>query len=258
MKYLVVKKLLPPGKPTNRPLTALNPQGLVIHETATPGATAQDEYDYHARAYRGASAHYFIDPTATLMIIPEDEQSWHAGPSSNKLFLSIEMTRPTSYDPSWFDAVWDRTVDLATDMCIRYGWESTDPIWSHEGVSNRWGETDHTDPHEYLAEYGKTWADLLEAIEERIQEQKRGGKGFMDFILVGRGPDERAAGYLSDYLEAPVAYLDATKQTDIDAAQNVYVVGGNKKPVDRAFLLSGGDRYATCAKVLDFIAKGGK
>lgn len=257
MKYQVVKKLLPPGKQTNRPMTSLIPQGLVIHETATPGATAQNEFDYHARAYREASAHYFIDPTVTLLIIPEDEQAWHAGPTSNKIFLSLEMTRPKNHDPVWFDAVWDRTVDLAADICIRYGW-STDPIWSHDGVAKRWGETDHTDPHGYLNEYGMTWQKLLDAMEERIQELRGGGKGFMDIILVGRGPDERAAGYLSDYLQAPVAYLDATKQTDIDATQNVYVVGGNQKPVDRAILISGGDRYATCARVLDFIMKGGK
>lgn len=96
---------------------------------------------------------------------------------------------------------------------------------------------------------------ILSHLVISIEEEE---KGFMDLILVGRGPDERAAGYLSDYLQAPVAYLDATKETDIDAAQNVYVVGGNQKPVDRAILLSGGDRYATCARVLDFIAKGGK
>jgi len=84
-----------------------------------------------------------------------------------------------------------------------------------------------------------------------------GEKGFMELILVGQGPDERAAGYLSDYLKAPVAYLDAVKQSDIEAAQKVYVVGGSNKLIERAILISGNDRFATCQRVLDFIAKGG-
>lgn len=257
MKYPVTKQYLSPGKQYNRPMAVLSPQGLVIHETATPGATAQNERDYFAGGYRGGSAHYFVDPDTTIQTIPENEQAWHAGPMANKTMLSIEMCRPASHDPDYFARVWDRTVDLAADICIRYGW-NTDPVWSHKGVSERWHETDHTDPLAYLAEYGMTWQGLLNATAQRIEELKRGGKRFMDLILVGRGPDERAAGYLSDYLQAPVAYLDAAKQSDIEAAQKVYVVGGNQKPVDRAILLSGGDRYATCARVLDFIARGGK
>lgn len=85
-----------------------------------------------------------------------------------------------------------------------------------------------------------------------------GEKRFMDLILVGRGPDERAAGYLADYLKAPVSCLDAVKHDDIEAAQNVYMVGGSIKPVDRAILISGKDRFETCQKVLEFIARGGK
>lgn len=83
-------------------------------------------------------------------------------------------------------------------------------------------------------------------------------KRIMDLILVGRGPDERAAGYLADYLQAPLAYLDAVKQTDIKTVQNIYIVGGNQQPVERAFLFSGKDRYETCQNVLDFIANGGR
>lgn len=88
--------------------------------------------------------------------------------------------------------------------------------------------------------------------------KEEGEKGFMVLILVGRGPDERAAGYLSDYLKAPVSYLDAVNQSDIDLAQKVYVVGGSTKPIERAVLISGSDRFATCQKVLDFIKNGGK
>lgn len=255
MKYPVVKKLLPPGKQTNRPMTSLTPQGLVIHETATPGATAQDEYDYHARAYRGASAHYFIDPTVTLLIIPEDEQSWHAGATSNKLFISVEMTRPKAHDSVWFDAVWDRTVDLVADMCLRYGC-NTDPIWSHKGVAERWGETDHTDPIEYLAEYGKMWLNLLQAIDERIHEGKNGGgkKMFANLVVYKAGSaDEHAAKLLADAKRAPLVTTENVTPELFDCAETIYMVGGKIKPIDRAILVSGDDRFKTAAEVLKIV-----
>lgn len=254
MKYPIVKKLLPPGKQTNRPMTALFPQGLVIHETATPGATAQNEYDYHAQAYREASAHYFIDPTVTLQDIPEDEQAWHAGKTANKIFLSIEMCRPEGHDPQWFADVWDRTVDLAADMCLRYGWD-TEPIWSHAGTSERWGETDHTDPHEYLNEYGKTWQDLLNAIDARIKEQKGGGeKMFANLVVYKAGSaDEHAAKLLADAKRAPLVTTENVTQELFDCAETVYMVGGTQKPIDRAILVSGTDRFKTAAEVLKIV-----
>ena len=40
----------------NRSGSRLNPKGVVVHETATPGATAEREYQYFNGGDRGASA----------------------------------------------------------------------------------------------------------------------------------------------------------------------------------------------------------
>lgn len=257
MKYPVVKQYLPPGKPTNRPMTALSPQGLVLHETDTPGATAQNERDYFAGGYRGGSAHYFVDPNVTLQDIPEDEQAWHAGATANRTMLSIEMTRPPAHDQVWFDAVWDRTVDLAADICISYEW-NTDPVWSHKGVAEKYGETDHTDPIEYLAEYGKTWQDLLDAIDARIQEVKGGGnKVFTNLVVYKAGSaDEHAAKLLADAKKAPLVTTENVTPELFDCAENIYMVGGTEKPIDRAVLITGTDRFKTAEEVLKFIGGG--
>lgn len=253
--YSITEKLIV----NNRSREALEPQGMVIHSTATPGATAQNEFNYFNSAYRGASAHYFVDWIEIIRTIPESEVAWHAGYTANHRFLSVEMCEPQVNDPARFEEVWKRTVWLVADACIRYEW-TEERIWSHRGVSGAYGETDHTDPIDYLNQYGRTWDDLLSAIDREKQDILNGGTGgdkrVEHMILVGRGPDERAAGYLADFLKAPVLYLDGVGQEYLDAAKKIYVVGGAYKPIERAILLSGSDRYATCQRVLDFIRTG--
>ncbi len=200
-----------------------------------------------------------MDWIEIIRTIPENEVAWHAGYTANHRFLSLEMCEPQGNDPVRFEEVWARTVWLAADACIRYGW-TRDNLWSHRSVSGAYGETDHTDPIDYLARYGRTWDDLLSAIDREKRDILNGSLGggmrVENMILVGRGPDERAAGYLADFLKAPVLYLDGVGQEYLDAAKKVYVVGGTYKPIDRALLLSGSDRYATCQRVLDFIRTG--
>jgi len=147
----------------NRSYQALSPQGFVIHSTATPKATAQNEHDYFNSGDRQASSHYFVDATNIIRCIPENEVAWHAGPTANHKFLSVEMCE---VDP--FDQVWARTVWLVADACVRYGWSTGPNVYSHRGISAMYRETNHTDPIQFLANNGKTWDQLLSAIDEEI------------------------------------------------------------------------------------------
>lgn len=157
----------------NRPKTALSPQGVVIHSTDTPGATAQNEHDYFGSDYRAASAHYFIDWYAILRCIPENEQAWHAGPTANSKYLSIEMCEPYGSDAAKFQEVWNRTVWLVAKLCVDYGWETGPNVWSHNGISGLYHETTHTDPYGYLQRFGKSWNALLAAIDAEIARLKQ-------------------------------------------------------------------------------------
>lgn len=150
----------------NRSGQSLSPQGFVVHSTATPNATAQNEHDYFNGGDRQASAHYFADDTTIIRCIPENEVAWHAGQTANHKFLSVEMSEFS--DPTRFQNVWDRTVWLVADACVRYGWTTGPNVYSHRGISALYGETDHTDPIQYLADHGKTWDQLLAAIDAAI------------------------------------------------------------------------------------------
>ncbi len=239
----------------NRPGTSLQPEGYVIHATDTSGATAQNEHDYFNSGDRQASAHYFVDWTTIIRTIPENEMAWHAGPTANRKYLSVEMCEPAGYDAVKFLEVWQRTVWLVAAACVRHGWVVREHVFSHADISNMYHETNHTDPIGYLSAYGRAWNDLLTAIAQEV-EILAGGKKMKNLILVKSGPDERAAGYLADFLCAPVAYMDAVDPADIQAAEKLYVVGGSNKPTPGTVLLSGPDRYATCQAVLDFIHSG--
>jgi hypothetical protein len=165
--FRIDEQLLPPGRNTNRPGTLLQPLGIAIHETDDDGATALDERTYFGRAYRGASAHYFIDHTLILRVIPENERAWHAGPTANARYIGIEMCHFD--DPAQFDEVWSRTVWLAADLCRRHGWDPATAIVTHDWVSQQWHETDHSDPTAYLAAHGRSIDMLREEVRQAMQ-----------------------------------------------------------------------------------------
>lgn len=52
---------------------------LVVHYTAAPGDTAENNGRYFAREKVGASAHYFVDETTVVRSVPEGYTAWHCG-----------------------------------------------------------------------------------------------------------------------------------------------------------------------------------
>lgn len=165
MAYQIVEKLLPKGGKaanSNRPGTPLSPEGVVVHETATPNATAENEYRYFSTGYRGASAHYFVDDKVILRVIPENEMAWHAGPTANKKFLSVELCH--FKDETRFQETWKRAVWLVADMCRRYGWDPKKAVVSHAWVSRTWKETNHTDPEGYFAAHGRSMEQFVSEV----------------------------------------------------------------------------------------------
>ena len=154
----------------NRSGSRLNPKGVVVHETATPGATAEREYQYFNGGERGASAHAFVDWEDVVQTIPYDEVAWHAGPTANSRYIGIELCRPSSHEPDKFGRVWNNAVSLFADLFREHGFGevTVDNLLSHAEVSSRWRESDHTDPVGYFAEYGKTVNEFRDAVQNEL------------------------------------------------------------------------------------------
>lgn len=146
----------------NRSGEHLGPIGYVIHSTDNTKDTEQGERNYFNDNNLSASVHYFVGDQI-IRCIPENEVAWGCGPTGNHRYLQVEMC-----EGEVFAEVWARTVWLVADACIRYGWATGPDVWSHRGISAKYHETTHTDPIEYLQRNGKTWEQLLSAIDAMI------------------------------------------------------------------------------------------
>ena len=149
----------------NRSYELLVPVGLILHETATPGATAENEFNFFNTAERGASAHGFVDWNGYIQTIPYDEVAWHAGPTANHKYIGIEMCHAVS--KADFEKVWSNTIEVFAELMRKYGFSVSD-ITTHDEVSRRWKETDHTDPIGYFKKFGKTFDDFKRDLNARI------------------------------------------------------------------------------------------
>jgi len=152
----------------DRPGTPLTPQGVVVHSTATPGATAENEdtafhtHDFHA------SAHFFVDWNEAVKLVPLGEVAWHAGPTANSRFIGIELCE-TADDGQWKQSL-ANLLELLGMIFPVYGWTVVDDnvLWSHARVSQTFGETDHTDPVEYFASHGYSMDQLKIDLQAQI------------------------------------------------------------------------------------------
>jgi N-acetylmuramoyl-L-alanine amidase CwlA len=155
----------------NRSYKTLNAVGTVLHETATPGASDENERAYFNSAYRGASAHAFVDYNSITQTVPWTEQAWHAGPTANKRYIGIELC---NYKEALkFEEIWNRAVWLFAYVHVNII-NVTDinnvTLMSHAEVSAKWKETDHTDPIGYFARFGKTVDDFRRGVQDMINK----------------------------------------------------------------------------------------
>jgi hypothetical protein len=153
----------------NRPHTPLAPQGIVVHDTEGHNDSDEGNFNYFNGADRSASAHYFVDGDSISQFIPDNEQAWHACHSGNIRYLGMELCHED--DPTQFAETWKRGVWLVAAKCVQYGWDphNQNQVMTHHMVTNRFHESNHTDPDSYFAQHGKNFdmfvADVVAQIE---------------------------------------------------------------------------------------------
>lgn len=129
--------------------------GIVMHYTATPGASDTNEHDFFDGADGGggryASAHIFVDSDSATLIIPLNEVAYHANEKAcriaklkgrsgsyygdaNCTSIGIEMC--VEKDGSISESTFDRSVDIAVELCKKYGLKSGD-IYRHYDVTGK-------------------------------------------------------------------------------------------------------------------------
>lgn len=157
----------------NRSNKKFKPVGVVLHETATPGATAQNEFNYFNTGKRGASAHGFIDWIEDIQTIPWDEKGWHAKEPANSMFIGIEMCRPKNdaQKHKRMIVTYEASVDAVARLfkwVLKLDKVTKENLMSHHEVALKWKNTTHVDPTDYLKEIGKSMDQFRKDVQDRL------------------------------------------------------------------------------------------
>jgi len=170
MDYVITQNFIT----KNRSYLPLNACGMVVHETATPNATDENERGYFNNNNLKASAHAFVDYNSITQTVPWNEIAWGAGPTANKMFIQIELCH---FDGALFREVWNRGVWVFAWVfanILKIPTVTPGNLRSHKEVSEAWGETDHTDPYGFFLDNGKTIDDFRAAVQAEINNQLKG------------------------------------------------------------------------------------
>lgn len=145
----------------------MEPRYLVIHETANPGATALNHVNYWANNPDVCMAHYVTDWEGIVYhCVPDDRICWHVG-NGNYCTVGIELCH--AMKQTNFDRVWDTAVEFAAWFLSERGW-GIDRLISHNDCISMWGGTDHTDPLSYFQQFGKSWVQFKQEVQERLED----------------------------------------------------------------------------------------
>lgn len=149
--YVVKNQFSRPGHPLLKVL------GVVIHWTATPGATDENEKAFFDGADGGgsryASAHIFVDRDSARCIIPLNEVAYHAnekapkvaklkastlyykGGNANLNTIGVEMC--VEKDGSIHPETVKRTASVVAELCKQFGLNPINDIYRHYCVTGK-------------------------------------------------------------------------------------------------------------------------
>lgn len=160
--------------PKNVSKQKIKPIGVVLHETATPGATAALEVKAFNSHDWGHSAHGFIDWTEDVQTLPWDTKGWHAKEPANSMFIGIEMCRPHDGDPRKIDkmqATYLASVNAVARIfhyVLKLDKVTEENLMSHDEVRAKWKKTTHVDPTYYLSQIAKSMDKFREDVQDKL------------------------------------------------------------------------------------------
>ncbi|MBC1935755.1 GW domain-containing glycosaminoglycan-binding protein [Listeria grandensis] len=154
------------------------PEGVVLHETANPNSTIQNEIDYMSRNWENAFVHTFIDKGNIIQIHPTDYGVWGAGRFANARFVQYELVEHKTFDEfarsinnyAYYTAYILDKYKLPIDSAETDG---AGTVWTHNAVSKYLGGTTHTDPIGYFNKWGYSYNELLTLITEKYNAMSK-------------------------------------------------------------------------------------
>lgn len=148
------------------------PEGIVIHETATPGASAYNEAIYFNREWMNmySYVHAFVDSQQVIQMMTPNYGVWGAGANANNRFIQIELCQENTRN-NFAKSVNNDAIYVAK-LLHRYNIVPSNAcntgkgtIWSHHAVSRFLGGTNHTDPDGYFNKWGYSMAQFYSLVK---------------------------------------------------------------------------------------------
>lgn len=157
---------------------SISPSYLVIHETADPGATADQLMAYWRSNPNAYVVHYTMDLDGDVVYhaMADNRKAWHIG-NGNSYTVGIELCHATNQAD--FNKQWNEAVKWAGDYLHKRGW-SVNQMISHNEARLKWGGTDHTDPNSYFESYGKSWAQFKADVAAYMNTGEVGNGGSIE------------------------------------------------------------------------------
>lgn len=157
---------------------SISPSYLVIHETADPGATADQLMRYWQNNPNAYVVHYTMDLDGDVVYhaMKDNRKAWHVG-NGNSRTVGIELCHATNKTD--FNKQWNEAVKWAGDYLHKKGW-GIDRLLCHNDCRLKWGGTDHTDPLDYFESYGKSWSQFKAAVASYMKTGEVGNGGTIE------------------------------------------------------------------------------
>lgn len=158
-------QLLTPN-PYSRPQEALpKVRGIVIHYTANPGTSAQQNHDYFEglkdSKQTKASSHFIVGIEGEIIqCIPSSEIAY-ASNERNADTLSVEVCHPDETG-EFSEASYQALVHLTAWLCGKFE-VTTEQVIRHYDVTGKPCPL-------YYVDHPKAWEEFLEDVQEYIQE----------------------------------------------------------------------------------------
>ncbi|WP_185599434.1 GW domain-containing glycosaminoglycan-binding protein [Listeria booriae] len=154
------------------------PEGVVLHETANPNSTIQNEIDYMSRNWENAFVHSFVDKGNIIQIHPTDYGVWGAGRFANARFVQYELVEHSTFDEfarsinnyAYYTAYILDKYKLPIDSAETDG---VGTVWTHNAVSKYLGGTTHTDPIGYFNKWGYSYNEFLTLVTEKYNAMSK-------------------------------------------------------------------------------------
>ncbi|AYM03552.1 N-acetylmuramoyl-L-alanine amidase [Levilactobacillus brevis] len=144
-----------------------------IHSTANVGASAKNNAAFEKRTWRNAYVHFIAGDGVVYQVGEPGYVAWGVGPTGNGM-APVQIEMEETNDSAKFKRIYATTIELLRNMAKKYSIPLTldtaegTGIKSHRWASNKWHQSDHTDPYGYLSKHGISKAQFAKDLKNGV------------------------------------------------------------------------------------------